>query len=110
MAEENTKPEVADESKTAGEKAAEGASALKENVFSMFGGGAKKETKKEDEEADNDRSGSSKAQKEKEAAEKGDDEDKADEEEADVHFEPVVHLTERWIRRRMRSLRSRLSR
>lgn len=85
-----TKPE---DSKTVTEKASETASAMKENVFSMFGGGPKKETKADDE--DNDRSGSAKAQKEKEAAEKGDDDEKAEEEEADVHFEPVVHLTEK---------------
>lgn len=86
-----TKPE---ESKTVTEKASETASAMKENVFSMFGGGPKKETK-QDADEDNDRSGSAKAQKEKEAAEKGDEEEKAEEEEADVHFEPVVHLTEK---------------
>jgi len=83
------------EEKTVTEKATETAAAVKDNVFSMFGGaGAKKEKKEEDE--DNDRSGSAKALKEKEAAEKGDEEDdKAEEEEADVHFEPVVHLTEK---------------
>ena len=76
------------------EKATEAATAAKDNVFSMFGGGPKKEIK-QDADEDNDRSGSAKAQKEKEAAEKGDEDDKADEEEADVHFEPVVHLTEK---------------
>ena len=77
------------------EKATEAATTVKENVFSMFGGGSKA-AKTEDADADNDRSGSSKAQKEK-AAEEGAaaDDDKADEEEADVHFEPVVHLTEK---------------
>lgn len=83
------------EDKTVTEKASEAATAAKENVFSMFGGGPKKEVKQEDPDAENDRSGSSKAQKDKEAAEKDDDEDKADEEEADAHFEPVVHLTEK---------------
>jgi Ran-binding protein 1 len=43
------------------------ASTVSDNVFSMFGGGAKKEVKEDDEEQD--RSGSSKAQKEKEAGE-----------------------------------------
>ncbi|CAK3810160.1 ran-specific GTPase-activating 1 [Lecanosticta acicola] len=94
MADEDKKVAVGEESKTAGEKASETASAVKENVFSMFGGGPKKESKQEEDE-DNDRSGSAKAQKDKEAAEKGDDDEKAEEEEADVHFEPVVHLTEK---------------
>ncbi|KAK3504595.1 ran-specific GTPase-activating protein 1 [Neurospora crassa] len=60
----------------------------------MFGGGAKKE-KKEDEER-GDTSGSAKAQREAAAAaaaEKG-EEDEAPESE-DVHFEPVIHLTEK---------------
>ncbi|KAL1590078.1 hypothetical protein WHR41_01019 [Cladosporium halotolerans] len=82
----------AEEKKTVTEAAAETATAAKENVFSMFGGGAKKEAKKEDDDEENDRSGSAKAQKEK-AAEN--DDDKADEEEADVHFEPVIRLTEK---------------
>ncbi|GIZ36965.1 hypothetical protein CKM354_000042900 [Cercospora kikuchii] len=100
MAEEEKKVDATAETKTEDksvtEKASDAATAAKDNVFSMFGGGPKKEAKKDDEEADNDRSGSSKAQKDKEAAEKDDDdEDKADEEEADAHFEPVVHLTEK---------------
>merc|ERR1711939_185316 len=66
-------------------------------VFSMFGGGAKKESKPEENDEENDRSGSAKAQAEKAKAEGGEggDEEKAEEEEADVHFEPVVHLTEK---------------
>ncbi|GAB7331199.1 hypothetical protein MBLNU13_g02668t1 [Cladosporium sp. NU13] len=84
---------AAEEKKPVTETVAETATAAKENVFSMFGGGAKKEAKKDDEE-ENDRSGSAKAQKEK-AAEGGDYDDKVEEEEADVHFEPVVHLTEK---------------
>lgn len=101
MAEEVKKTEnpaveaPAEEKKTVTEAAADTASAAKENVFSMFGGGAKKEAKKEDEAEENDRSGSAKAQKEKAAEAGGDDDDKAPEEEADVHFEPVVHLTEK---------------
>jgi Ran-binding protein 1 len=83
----------AEENKTVTEKAAETATVAKDNIFSMFGGGAKKE-KKEDADEENDRSGSAKALKDKEAAE-ADDEDKVEEEEADVHFEPVVHLTEK---------------
>ncbi|KKA27894.1 hypothetical protein TD95_004276 [Thielaviopsis punctulata] len=62
-------------------------------VFSMFGGGAKKE-KKEDEDR-GDTSGSAKAQREAAAAAKeGADEDEAPESE-DVHFEPVIKLTEK---------------
>lgn len=99
MAEEDKKvdavTEAKSEDKTVNEKASDAATAAKENVFSMFGGGPKKEAKQEDADAENDRSGSSKAQKDKEAAEKDDDDDKADEEEADAHFEPVVHLTEK---------------
>jgi Ran-binding protein 1 len=58
-----------------------------DSVFSMFGGGPKKE-KKEEPEAVDEPSGSSKAQK------GGDDEDDAPES-PDVHFEPVIHLTEK---------------
>ncbi|KAI7589541.1 Ran-specific GTPase-activating protein, partial [Hortaea werneckii] len=60
-------------------------------------GGAKKESKPEENDEENDRSGSAKAQAEKAKAEGGEggDEEKAEEEEADVHFEPVVHLTEK---------------
>ncbi|KAF2156583.1 putative Ran-specific GTPase-activating protein 1 [Myriangium duriaei CBS 260.36] len=68
--------------------AADAASAVKENVFSMFGGGPKKEKKEEKDDVD-EPSGSSK----KQAAE--DDDEKAPEEESDAHFEPVVHLTEK---------------
>ncbi|CAF9925871.1 MAG: hypothetical protein GOMPHAMPRED_003996 [Gomphillus americanus] len=65
--------------------AASAAVGVKDNVFSMFGGGPKKE-KKEEEEVD-EPSGSSKAKR-------GDDEEDP-EREADVHFEPVIHLTEK---------------
>jgi Ran-binding protein 1 len=91
---DSTTETKAEENKTVTEKASETASAVAGNVFGMFGGGPKKETKKEDADEENDRSGSAKAQKDKENADK-DDDDKADEEEADVHFEPVVHLTEK---------------
>ncbi|KAL2362267.1 hypothetical protein RJZ56_004832 [Blastomyces dermatitidis] len=57
-----------------------------DSVFSMFGGGPKREKRREeDEEGEDEPSGSS---KKKEG-------DVADEEEVDVHFEPVVHLTEK---------------
>lgn len=92
---EETKP------KTVTESAVETASAVKDNVFSMFGGGSKS-TKPETssaaagDEEENDRSGSAKAQKDKAVAQgDGEEDDKADEEEADVHFEPVVRLTEK---------------
>ncbi|RMZ90566.1 hypothetical protein DV736_g2202, partial [Chaetothyriales sp. CBS 134916] len=69
--------------------ASSAAAGVTDSVFSMFGGGAKKEKKVVEEEDADERSGSSKAKKAE------DDEDKTVEEEADVHFEPVVHLTEK---------------
>ncbi|KAI6824015.1 Ran-specific GTPase-activating protein [Hortaea werneckii] len=104
MADEEKKPDPApteeakpEEDKPATEKVKETATDVKDNVFSMFGGGAKKESKPEENDEENDRSGSAKAQAEKAKAEGGEggDEEKAEEEEADVHFEPVVHLTEK---------------
>ncbi|ROV98998.1 hypothetical protein VSDG_03791 [Cytospora chrysosperma] len=64
-------------------------------VFSMFGGGAKKEKKDEDE-GRGDNSGSNKAQRDaaaaaKEGGEEGDEAPESD----DVHFEPVIRLTEK---------------
>jgi len=67
------------------------ASGVADNVFSMFGGGAKKEKKGEDEDR-GDISGSAKAQKA--AAAEENPEDEAPESE-DVHFEPVIRLTEK---------------
>ncbi|KAF5865691.1 Ran GTPase-binding protein yrb1 [Aspergillus alliaceus] len=58
-----------------------------DSVFSMFGGGPKKEKKEETEDNKDEPSGSSKAQK-------GEDEDEAPES-PDVHFEPVIRLTEK---------------
>ena len=46
---------------------------VKDNVFSMFGGGAKKEPRKEEDEAPGEKSGSSKAQKAAEGEEGGGD-------------------------------------
>lgn len=57
-----------------------------DSIFSMFGGGPKKEKKESTEDTD-EPSGSSKAQK-------GEEEDEAPES-PDVHFEPVIHLTEK---------------
>lgn len=59
--------------------------AVKDNVFSMFGGGPKKEKKEEVDDAD-EPSGASKPK----AAE-----DDPENEEPDVDFQPVVHLTEK---------------
>ncbi|KAJ5199944.1 hypothetical protein N7491_009258 [Penicillium cf. griseofulvum] len=59
-----------------------------DSMFSMFGGGPKKEKKKEEaEEPTDEPSGSSKAQK-------ANEEDEV-EESVDVHFEPVIRLTEK---------------
>ncbi|KAK2737409.1 hypothetical protein FQN55_001147 [Onygenales sp. PD_40] len=72
--------------------------ATSDAVFSMFGGGPKKEKKEEEDEGADEPSGSAKALKEKEEKEKEGKEGKeegAEEEEADVHFEPVIHLTEK---------------
>ena len=108
---ESEKTTTSESKPTITESATAAASGVKDSVFSMFGGGAKKEKKVETDEP-NDQSGSSKAQKAKEE----DDEDETTvscnncarahcqigllillqkEEEADVHFEPVVHLTEK---------------
>jgi len=67
------------------------ASAMQDSVFSMFGGGAKKEKKDEDEDR-GETSGSAKAQKA--AAAEENPEEEAPESE-DVHFEPVIRLTEK---------------
>jgi Ran-binding protein 1 len=72
------------ESKPITEKATEAAAAVKDNVFSMFGGGPAK-AKKEEDDVD-EPSGSSKNKAEDENPEN---------EEPDVEFQPVVHLTEK---------------
>ncbi|KAL6894711.1 hypothetical protein GGI43DRAFT_412029, partial [Trichoderma evansii] len=63
------------------------ASVTASSVFSMFGGGEKKEKKEDEDRGDN--SGSAKAQRDA----KGDEEEAPESE--DVHFEPVVKLTEK---------------
>lgn len=68
--------------------AAQTATTTAGNVFSMFGGGPKKE-KKENEEVD-EPSGSSKAQ-----TKEGGDEEEPENQEPDTEFEPVVRLTEK---------------
>ncbi|KAI4627120.1 uncharacterized protein J4E87_004462 [Alternaria ethzedia] len=82
------KPETTTESKDdkpITEKATEAAAAVKDNVFSMFGGGPAKVKKEEADDVD-EPSGASKP--------KGEDED-PENEEPDVDFQPVVHLTEK---------------
>jgi len=76
---------------TAASTVTSAATGVADNVFSMFGGGAKKEKKDEDEDR-GETSGSAKAQKA--AAAEENPEDEAPESE-DVHFEPVIHLTEK---------------
>lgn len=68
------------------EAATSAAAAVKDNVFSMFGGGPKKEKKEEADDAD-EPSGASKS--------KGGDDENPENEEPDVEFAPVVHLTEK---------------
>ncbi|KAL1966782.1 hypothetical protein VTN77DRAFT_3747 [Rasamsonia byssochlamydoides] len=82
VAEEEKKLTVSEKATDAAAEAAK----TTDNVFSMFGGGPKKEKKEEPEEVD-EPSGSSKAQK-------AEEEDEAPES-PDVHFEPVIHLTEK---------------
>ncbi|OKL61058.1 hypothetical protein UA08_03487 [Talaromyces atroroseus] len=74
------------EEKSVTEKAADTASKTADSVFSMFGGGPKKEKKEEAGDA-GEPSGSSKAQK-------AEDEEEAPES-PEVEFEPVIHLTEK---------------
>lgn len=76
---------VAEIASNAAASATSAATGVKDSVFSMFGGGAPKEKKVKEDEGEDEPSGSSKAKKE------GEDEP---EESPDVHFEPVVHLTE----------------
>ncbi|KAK4169394.1 RanBP1 domain-containing protein [Cladorrhinum sp. PSN259] len=104
MSGENDTPKAVEEVKveeTATETPAPAAEETKpvtsSSVFSMFGGGAKKEKKDDEDRGDN--SGSAKAQREAAAAaaasssKEADNEDEAPES-VDVHFEPVIHLTE----------------
>ncbi|KAL5366704.1 RanBP1 domain-containing protein [Aspergillus floccosus] len=86
---QETTPATTEAPKAEEEKPATESAAPKttDNVFSMFGGGPKKEKKEEPEDDKDEPSGSSKAQK-------GEDEDEAPES-PDVHFEPVIRLTEK---------------
>ncbi|KAF4453182.1 spi1-GTP-binding [Fusarium albosuccineum] len=94
---EETKPEETKPEETKPEAAAEGTAdkpVTSSSVFSMFGGGAKKEKKEDEDRGDN--SGSAKAQREAAEAAKGDEpSEEAAPESEDVHFEPVIKLTEK---------------
>ncbi|KAI1006327.1 hypothetical protein K3495_g1895 [Podosphaera aphanis] len=84
-----TASDLADKAASAASKVTSITSGVADNVFSMFGGGAKREKKVDEDRGDN--SGSLKAQKE---AAKEENEDEVPESE-DVHFEPVIRLTEK---------------
>ncbi|KAF7544036.1 hypothetical protein G7046_g9873 [Stylonectria norvegica] len=95
---EPTEPKVVEETKpvetTEAQKPAEEQTPVADekpvtssSVFSMFGGGAKKEKKEEEDRGDN--SGSAKAQRDAAG------EEEAPPESEDVHFEPVIKLTEK---------------
>lgn len=82
--EEKSVPSI---SEMASNAASSATAAVKDNVFSMFGGGPKKEKKEEAKEVD-EPSGSSKAKA-------ADDDESPENHEPDIHFEPVVRLTEK---------------
>ncbi|KAG5928553.1 single stranded nucleic acid binding protein [Claviceps africana] len=91
---EKTEPKVAETTEstaTASADVEEKKPVTSSAVFSMFGGGAKKERKDDDEDR-GDNSGSAKAHRDAARAEAGDDEVPESE---DVHFEPVIKLTEK---------------
>ncbi|KAL8974714.1 MAG: hypothetical protein Q9197_001045 [Variospora fuerteventurae] len=96
--EEKPKANYTEMAQSAATSATSAASGVKDNLFSMFGGGAKKEKKEEVADDPSEPSGSSKAKRDADAAE-ADQEGERGEEEApespEVHFEPVVHLTEK---------------
>ncbi|KAJ5279459.1 hypothetical protein N7478_004831 [Penicillium angulare] len=87
---EKTVTEAAvDTAKEAADTAKDAAVKTSDSVFSMFGGGPKKEKKEDEaEEGAEEPSGSSKAQKTEENDEEAP-------ESPDVHFEPVIRLTEK---------------
>jgi len=78
------KPAASSAAETVTNAASNAAAAVKDNVFSMFGGGPKKEKKEEVDDKDEPSGATKKA---------GDDENP--EQEVDVHFDPVVRLTEK---------------
>ncbi|KFY87170.1 hypothetical protein V500_07145 [Pseudogymnoascus sp. VKM F-4518 (FW-2643)] len=79
-----------DAAATAASTVTAAATNMQDSVFSMFGGGAKKEKVEDEDRGDN--SGSAKAQKAAAAGENPEDEAPESE---DVHFEPVIHLTDK---------------
>ncbi|KAI4279306.1 MAG: hypothetical protein LQ337_000337 [Flavoplaca oasis] len=98
--EEKPKTTYTEMAQSATTSASSAAAGVKDSVFSMFGGGAKKEKKEKPEDAAAETSGSSKSKRDAEAAEadkEGEEAGQPDEapESPDVHFEPVVHLTEK---------------
>ncbi|KAK3322188.1 ran-specific GTPase-activating protein [Apodospora peruviana] len=96
MSAENTDNKPIEEVKAEAPKASDDKPAITtSSVFSMFGGGAKKEKKEDEERGDN--SGSAKAQRDAAAAAAASSKEGGDDapESEDVHFEPVVHLTEK---------------
>ncbi|KAL8944710.1 MAG: hypothetical protein Q9216_000279 [Gyalolechia sp. 2 TL-2023] len=97
--EEKPKPTYTEMAQSAATSATTAAAGVKDNMFSMFGGGTKKEKKEEPADDSTEPSGSSKAKRDAEEAAEEDKQRDPDQEEApdspDVHFEPVVHLTEK---------------
>ncbi|KAL8835637.1 MAG: hypothetical protein Q9170_003254 [Blastenia crenularia] len=97
IAEEKPKTTYTEMAQSAATSATSAAAGVKDNVFSMFGGGGKKEKKEEPADDLAEPSGSARTKRDAEAAE--DDREHEHEEEApespEVHFEPVVHLTEK---------------
>ncbi|KAK3938352.1 RanBP1 domain-containing protein [Diplogelasinospora grovesii] len=95
---EEVKPEETAAPQETTSTATEPAVTTSSAVFSMFGGGAKK-VKEEDEDR-GDKSGSAKYQKDLAAAaasasKEGGEEEEAPPESEDIHFEPVIQLTEK---------------
>ncbi|KAI9850057.1 MAG: hypothetical protein M1838_006137 [Thelocarpon superellum] len=80
---------VVDSAKDLAASASSAATGVKDQMFSMFGGGVKEKKEEAAEEDLEEESGSSK----KKAAKETNEEEV--EESPDVHFEPVIHLTEK---------------
>ncbi|KAL9599764.1 MAG: hypothetical protein Q9219_003647 [cf. Caloplaca sp. 3 TL-2023] len=95
--EDKPKTTYTEMAQSAATSATTAAAGVKDNVFSMFGGGAKKEKKEEPADDPTEPSGSSKAKSNVGGAEEGKEHEPEEEapESPDVHFEPVVHLTEK---------------
>lgn len=95
------KPAASNVTETVANAASTATTAVKDNVFSMFGGGPKKEKKEEVDDAD-EPSGASKPKGEVCAAQVAQlslinlsQDENPENEEPDVDFQPVVHLTEK---------------